>query len=161
MCIVLSCTFLCRRCMTTTWKCLISHFVEDVNTWQQLSFSFPELWYSRLEFNYKTRWNKCNKDWGNANSLFKWHFCSRRHHCCLSSLFSNYTVNHQPRQARSSPGQAKCENCLHKGSAWNQAFFFEPCTCLYGLAIEDKMCSQVKPEFLLSPMQLTPVMFVS
>ena len=44
------CTFLCRHCMATTWKCLISCFVEDVNTRQQLSFSFPELWYSLLEF---------------------------------------------------------------------------------------------------------------
>ena len=31
-CITLFCTFLCRRCTTTTWKCLISRFVEDVNT---------------------------------------------------------------------------------------------------------------------------------
>ena len=43
-CITLFCTFLCRRCTTTTWKCLISRFVEDVKTKQQLSFSLPELW---------------------------------------------------------------------------------------------------------------------
>ena len=30
---------------------MISRFVEDGNTRQQLSFSFPELWYSSLEFN--------------------------------------------------------------------------------------------------------------
>ena len=30
-------------CTTTTWMCLISGFVEDGNTRQQLSFSFPEL----------------------------------------------------------------------------------------------------------------------
>ena len=48
-CITLFCTFLCRRCTTTTWKCLISRFVEDGNTRQQLSFSFPELWNSPLE----------------------------------------------------------------------------------------------------------------
>ena len=47
-------TFLSRRFTTTTWKCLISRFVEDGNTRQQLSFSFPELWYSPLEFNSKT-----------------------------------------------------------------------------------------------------------
>ena len=47
-CITLFCTFLCRRCTTTTWKCLISRFNEDVNRRQQLSFSFPELWYSLL-----------------------------------------------------------------------------------------------------------------
>ena len=52
--ITLFCTFLSRHCTTTTWKCLISHFVEDGNTQQQLSFSFPVLWYSALEFNSKT-----------------------------------------------------------------------------------------------------------
>ena len=36
-------TFLCRRCRTTTWKCLISLFVEDVKTKQRLFSSFPEL----------------------------------------------------------------------------------------------------------------------
>ena len=38
--------FLCCHCPTTTWKCLISRFVEDVNPRQQLSsssFSFPLL----------------------------------------------------------------------------------------------------------------------
>ena len=50
-CITLFCTFLCRRCTTTTWKCLISRFVEDGNTGQQLSFSFLELWYSPSELN--------------------------------------------------------------------------------------------------------------
>ena len=45
-CITLFCTFLCHRCTTTTWKCLISRFVEDGNTRQQLSYSFPDLWYS-------------------------------------------------------------------------------------------------------------------
>ena len=48
-CITLFCTFLCRRCTSTTWKCQISRFVEDGNTRQQLSFSFPERWYSPLE----------------------------------------------------------------------------------------------------------------
>ena len=33
-------TFLCRRCPTTTWKCLNSRFVKDGNTRQQLSFLF-------------------------------------------------------------------------------------------------------------------------
>ena len=39
----LFCTFLCRRCTTTTSKCVISRFVEGGSTRQQLSFSFPEL----------------------------------------------------------------------------------------------------------------------
>ena len=39
-CITFFCTFLCRRCTTTTWNCLIPRFVEDGNTRQQLSFFF-------------------------------------------------------------------------------------------------------------------------
>ena len=38
-CITLFSTFLCRRCTTATQKCLISRFVKDVSTRQQLSFS--------------------------------------------------------------------------------------------------------------------------
>ena len=34
----------------TTWECLISRFVEDGNSRQQLYFSFLELWYSSLGF---------------------------------------------------------------------------------------------------------------
>ena len=34
-------------------KCLITRFVENVNTRQQLYFSFPELRYGLLEFNSK------------------------------------------------------------------------------------------------------------
>ena len=52
-CIKLFCTFLCRHCTTTTWKSLISRFVKEGNTRQQLYFSFPELWYSSLEFSSK------------------------------------------------------------------------------------------------------------
>ena len=72
------CTFLCRRCTTTTWKCLISRFVENVTTRQQLYFYFPELRYSLLKFNSRkncqhltnwTKWNKRDKVWSSANSL--------------------------------------------------------------------------------------------
>ena len=89
-------TFLCRRCTTTTWNYLISRFVEDTNTSQRLSFSFPELWYSPLKFNSRkicqhltnwTRWNMRDKVWSSMKSLFKWRFGSR-HCCCLSSLFT-------------------------------------------------------------------------
>ena len=38
-CITLSCTFLCRRCTTTTWNGLSWHFVEDGKK-RQLSFFF-------------------------------------------------------------------------------------------------------------------------
>ena len=87
--------FFCLRCMTftTTWKCLISRFVEDVNT-RRLSFSFSELWYSLLEFNSRkicqhltnwTRWDMRDKVWSSTNSLFKWRFRKRRRCCCLNS----------------------------------------------------------------------------
>ena len=93
-CITLFCTFLCRRCTTTTWNCLISRFVEDGNKRQQLSFSFPELWCSPLEFNSK----KIANNWRikrdgisaikfGANSLFKWRFRSSRCRPCVNSLF--------------------------------------------------------------------------
>ena len=79
-CITLFCTFLSSRCTTTTWKCLISRFVEDGNTGQQLSFSFLELWHSPSELNCQkianictnwTRWNKRDQVWGNTNSRFR------------------------------------------------------------------------------------------
>ena len=40
-CISIICTFLCRHCKTTTRKCLISRFMEDVNKllWNFLSHS--------------------------------------------------------------------------------------------------------------------------
>ena len=73
------CTFLCRHCTTTTWKCLISRLVVDKNSRQRLSLSFPELRYSLLECQYQyltnwTTWNKRDKVW------------SLRRRCCLSSL---------------------------------------------------------------------------
>ena len=79
-CITLFCTFLSSRCTTTTWKCLISRFVEDGNTGQQLSFSFLELWHSPSELNCQkianictnwTRWNKRDQVWGSTNSRFR------------------------------------------------------------------------------------------
>ena len=85
-CIPLFCTFLCRHCTTTTWKCLISPFVEHVNTRQRLSSSFPELRCNLLEFNSRkncqdltnwTRENKRDKVWCSATSIFKWRFRSR------------------------------------------------------------------------------------
>ena len=47
-CITLFCTFLCRHCTTTTGKCLISRFMEDVNR-RQLKF----LSLSKLEIRLK------------------------------------------------------------------------------------------------------------
>ena len=80
------------------------------NTTQQLSFSFPELSYSPLEFNSRkirqhltncTRRNKHNKVRGSPNSLFKWCFRSCRWCCCLNSLKTDqkkihfYTITFQ------------------------------------------------------------------
>ena len=65
-----------------SWKCLISRFVEGVNT-RQLSFSFPEIWCILLEFNSRkicqhltnwTSWNERDKVWSSTNSLLKWRF---------------------------------------------------------------------------------------
>ena len=50
-CITLFCIHFLAVVAGATWKCLISRFVEDGNTGQQLSFSSPELWYSPVEFN--------------------------------------------------------------------------------------------------------------
>ena len=67
----------------------------DVNTRQWLSFSLPELQHSLLEFNPRkkcprlsswTRWNKRDRVWSRANSLFKWSFRSCHHRRCLSSV---------------------------------------------------------------------------
>ena len=91
------CTFLCCHCKYTTWKCLISLFVENMNTRQQLYFSFPEFRYSLLEFNFRKNCqhltnfnnkmpNKRDKVWSSATSRFTWRFRSRRRRCCLSSL---------------------------------------------------------------------------
>ena len=47
--VTLFCRFLSCHYKTTTRKCLISRFSEDMNTRQRLSFSYLELRYSLLE----------------------------------------------------------------------------------------------------------------
>ena len=42
-----------RHAFLCIFKSLISHFLRDMNTRQQLLFSFPELQYSLIEFNSK------------------------------------------------------------------------------------------------------------
>ena len=105
-CITFFCTFLCRRCTPTTWNFIFSRFVQDVNTGQKFSFSFPELRYSPLDFNPRkirhylpswTRWNKRDKVWSSVNILFEWRFCSRRRRCCLRFL-KRGAVHWQPDQ---------------------------------------------------------------
>ena len=76
-----------RQTSDSSWN---SRFVENVNTRQHLQ-------YSLLKFNSRkncqhltnwTSWNKCDKVWSSATSLFNWRFRSRRCRRCLSSLFS-------------------------------------------------------------------------
>ena len=90
------CTFLCRRCTTTTWNCLISRFVEDANT-RRPSFSLSELWYNPLEFNSTkirqhltnwTWWNTRDKVCSSAKTLFNWRFRRCRRRSCLSSFLA-------------------------------------------------------------------------
>ena len=78
-CITFFCTFLCRHCTTTTWKCLISRFMKG-REHKTTFFCFPENRYSLLEFNFRanwqhlinwTSWNKCDKVWNSPASLFK------------------------------------------------------------------------------------------
>ena len=79
-------------------KCLISRFVEDMNTGQLFSFSglnSTSREYRLLEstpgnfFQHLTNWtrrNKRDKVWNSVNSLLKWRFPSWHRRCCLSSL---------------------------------------------------------------------------
>ena len=107
-CTTLFCTFLCRHCTTTTWKCLISRFVGDVNLIQRLSFSFPEVWQVwdiLLEFNsrknwqhlthWASRWDKRDKVLSRTTSLFKWRLRRRRRRCFLSSLIGSLAQWHK------------------------------------------------------------------
>ena len=98
-CITRFCKFPCRHCTSTTWKWLISRYVEDMNT-RRLPFSFPELRYSLLDYNSCkncqyltnwTRWNKRDKVWRSATSLVKWRFRNRRRRCYLSPLLGTLT----------------------------------------------------------------------
>lgn len=75
---------LCHHCTTKTWKYQIFFFL-----------SWTLIHSSLLEFNSRkncqhltnwTRWDKRDKVWSSANSLFKWHFLSRCHRHCLSAL---------------------------------------------------------------------------
>ena len=101
-CITLFCTFLCRHCTTTTWQWLISGFVKDGNLRQQLSFSFPALWYSPLEFNSKQFaniwWIKRDGISAIKFEAARIHFLSDvfvagRRRCCLSSLLSRHSCS--------------------------------------------------------------------
>ena len=57
------CTFLYRFCTTTTWKCLISRFMENVNKLRRNFISLSELGYSPLEFNSRRMANFWQSKW--------------------------------------------------------------------------------------------------
>ena len=46
----------CHQCTTSTWKCLISRFMKDVN--KQWRFFFPFLNFNK--FIHLTKWTTCN-----------------------------------------------------------------------------------------------------
>ena len=87
-CVTHFCTFLCRRCTSTTWKHLNSRFVEDGT--QDNNFLFIFLNFVSVPWNstpksdlcqHLTNWTRQNKRdevWTGANSLFKWRFRSSR-----------------------------------------------------------------------------------
>ena len=51
--ITLFCSFLCHHCKTAVWKCLISHFTENVHLWQWILLSLSKPQCSPQEFNSK------------------------------------------------------------------------------------------------------------
>ena len=94
------CTFLCCHCSTTTWKCQISPFLDDVKKRQQFSFFFPKLLFQPLRIQLQkkcqhlknwTKWNKRDKFWSSTTLLFKWRFCSRLRRRC-SKLMLHGTI---------------------------------------------------------------------
>ena len=61
------CTFLCRHCTITAWKCLIERFKENLNTRRRIFLCLFKLecspqeinsWEIRLHLTYSANWNK-------------------------------------------------------------------------------------------------------
>ena len=78
-CSTLFCTLLYRHCTTTTGKCLISRFMEDVNKRRAKFLCLSELEYGSWEFGSKRvrlhlkkishlSWSNHDRDWKNPNS---------------------------------------------------------------------------------------------
>ena len=91
-----------RQTSDSSWN---SRFVENVNTRQHLQ-------YSLLKFNSRkncqhltnwTSWNKRDKVWSSATSLFNWRFRSRRCRCCLYFLSSLFSLGRRGFALRSKP----------------------------------------------------------
>ena len=131
-------TFLYIRCTTTTWKCRISCFLEDVSTRQQLSFTFLNFdTYSLLEFNarkicqnltYWARWNKREQIWRSVKSLFKWRFRSRSVVACVASVSVRFRGKERPRKGifslDSTRNETRAKNAPFLRHEFNVANFF-------------------------------------
>ena len=85
------CKFLCRHCTTTTWKCLISRFMEDVTKRRRIFLSFSKLGCGPQEINsrkirlhllFSADGNKRDNVWKKANALSKLRFRYRRRRRC-------------------------------------------------------------------------------
>ena len=81
------CTLLCRHCTTTTWKCLISRFMEDVTKRRRMFLSFSKLECGpqeinsrkiRLHLTFSADGNKRDNVWKKANALSQLRFRYRR-----------------------------------------------------------------------------------
>ena len=68
------------NCTTSTWKCLISRFIEDVNKRRRIFLSLPRLECSpqednsteiRLHLTFLANWNKCDKVWKKLEFILK------------------------------------------------------------------------------------------
>ena len=79
------CAFLCRRCTTTTWKCLFSRFLEEVNTKRRFSKSFEKI----LELNSRKihQIENLTKRHGIRDTNFK---TARIH--LLDDVFSHFVI---------------------------------------------------------------------
>ena len=84
--VMLFCTFLSRYCTTRTWKCLLSHYMEDVNKWWPIFLSLSKLEYSPQEINLQgnlptldifSELEYTQQSLKKANSFLKWRF-----RCC-------------------------------------------------------------------------------
>ena len=102
---MLFCTLLYRHCTTTTGKCLISRFMEDVNKRRAKFLCLSELEYGSWEFGSKRvrlhlkkishlSWSNHDRDWKKPNSLVKRSFRGRRRRGILNSLITPMKVIH-------------------------------------------------------------------
>ena len=79
------CTFLCRRCTTTTWKCLNKRRRNFLSLSKRLECGPQEI-NSReilLLLTFSVKWKIATNFWKNANSFYKWRFLFRCRRQCL------------------------------------------------------------------------------